>query len=90
MPITQHDQPVYKLVCSNTNCVSEDWTALDPDDDPKYFDSQQAAREWGRANGWDVGDPILCPADAAEAQERREQAEEIAAAVAYALGGSDG
>lgn len=86
MPITQHDQPVYKLVCSNTDCTSEDWTALDPDDDPKYFDSQQAARQWGSVNGWQVDDTVLCPADAAEARERREQAEDIAAAVADAMG----
>lgn len=85
MPITQHDQPVYKLVCSNTDCVHEDWTARDQDDDVKYFDSQQAARQWGSANGWDVGDPVLCPADAAEARDRREQAEDIAAVVADAL-----
>lgn len=85
MPITQHDQPVYKLVCSNTDCGSEDWTALDPDDEIKYFDDAQHARTWGSANGWDVGDPILCPRDAAEAREHREQAEDIAAAVADAL-----
>lgn len=85
MPITQHDQHVYKLVCANTDCVREDWTALDQDDDVKYFDSPQAAREWGRANGWEVGDPVLCPADAAEARDRREQAEDIATAIADAL-----
>lgn len=86
MPITQHDQPVYKLVCGNTDCLSEDWTALDQDHEIKYFDSQQAARDWGRLNGWDVGDPVLCPADSAEARDRREHAEEIAAAINYALG----
>ncbi|MGW2048623.1 hypothetical protein ACWCPF_26080 [Streptomyces sp. NPDC001858] len=85
MPITQHDQPVYKLVCSNINCYSDDWTALDPDGDPKYFDSQQAARQWGRANGWDTGDPVLCPADAADARARREQAADIADAIRDAL-----
>lgn len=86
MPITQHDQPVYKLVCGNKDCVSDDWTALDEDGDVKYFNSQQAAREWGGLNGWDVGDPVLCPADAAEARDRRDQAEEISAAISYALG----
>jgi hypothetical protein len=85
VPITQQVEPVYKLVCGNTDCYREDWTALDQDDDVKYFDSIQAAREWGNANGWDVGDPVLCPADAAEARERREQAEDIAAAVADAI-----
>jgi hypothetical protein len=86
MPITQHDQPVYKLICSNTDCVHDDWTALDPDGDTKYFDGPPTARTWGSANGWDVGDPVLCPADAAEARDRREQSEEIAAAINYALG----
>ncbi|MFI1165601.1 hypothetical protein ACH4UM_18795 [Streptomyces sp. NPDC020801] len=85
MTITQHDQPVYKLVCGNTDCVHEDWTALDQDNDVKYFGSQQVAREWGRANGWQVDDTVLCPADAAEAREAREQAEDIAAAVADAI-----
>lgn len=85
MPITQHDQPVYKLVCDNPDCVHEDWTALDPDDDVKYFNLLQHAREWGRANGWEVGDTVLCPADAAEAREQREQAEDIAIVIADAL-----
>jgi hypothetical protein len=85
MTITRHDEPVYKLVCDNTDCTSEDWTALDPDDEIKYFDDQQHARTWGQANGWEVADQVLCPRDAAEARERREQAEDIAAAVADAL-----
>lgn len=86
MPITQHDQPVYKLVCDNTDCSSGDWTALDEDGDTKFFENQARAREWGGLNGWQVGDTVLCPADAAEAREAREQAENIAAAVADALG----
>ena len=85
MPVTQHDQPVYKLVCDNTDCNSEGWTALDPDDEIKYFDDQQHARSWGRVNGWEVGDTVLCPADAAEARDRREQADDIAAVVADAI-----
>lgn len=85
MPITQNDQPVYKLICDNTDCNSEDWTALDPDDEIKYFDSPQSARVWGSANGWQVGDRVLCPADAAEARDRREQDEDIALAVREAL-----
>jgi hypothetical protein len=85
MPITQHDQPVYKLVCSNAICDSEDWTALDPDGEIKYFNDAQHARAWGSANGWEIGDRVLCPADAAEARDAREQAEDIAAAVADAL-----
>lgn len=86
MPITQHDQPVYKLVCGNPDCTSDDWTALDQDGDIKYFNSQQAAREWGGLNGWSVGDPVLCPADNEGALATREEAEEIAAAINYALG----
>jgi hypothetical protein len=85
VPITQHDQPVYKLVCSNDACTSDDWTALDEDGYTKYFDSESHAREWGGLNGWDVNSPVLCPADAAEARHAREQAEDIAAAVADAL-----
>ena len=85
MPIAKHDQPVYKLVCSISDCDSEDWTAVGPDDEVKYFNDPQHARTWGSLNGWDVGDPVLCPRDAAEARERREQAEDIAAAVADAL-----
>ncbi|MFF7949094.1 hypothetical protein [Streptomyces griseorubiginosus] len=85
MPITQQEEPVYKLVCDNTDCTSEDWTALDPDDEIKYFELPQHAREWGRANGWEVGDRVLCPRDSAEVREQREQAEDIAAAVADAL-----
>ncbi|MFF7946980.1 hypothetical protein [Streptomyces griseorubiginosus] len=85
MPITQQEEPVYKLVCDNTDCTSEDWTALDPDDEIKYFDDRQHAREWGRVNGWEVGDRVLCPRDSAEVREQREQAEDIAAAVADAL-----
>ena len=85
MPITQNDEPVYKLICDNTDCDSEGWTALDPDDEIKYFDLPQHAREWGRLNGWEVGDRVLCPADAAEAREQREQAEDIAAVVADAM-----
>lgn len=86
MPITQHDQPVYKLVCSNTDCYSGDWTALDEDGRTRYFETQTDARDWGALNGWQVGDTVLCPADAAEARERREQAEEITAAINFALG----
>lgn len=85
MPITQQVEPVYKLVCDNTDCDSEDWTALDPDDEIKYFGDQQHARAWGSANGWETGDRVLCPADAAEARDAREQAEDIAAAVVDAL-----
>ncbi len=85
MPITQQAEPVYKLICDNTGCTSEDWTALDPDDEIKYFDDQQHARVWGHANGWQVGDRVLCPRDAAEAREARKQAEDIAAVVADAL-----
>lgn len=81
MPITQHDQPVYKLVCSNPNCTSDDWTALDTDGDTKLFETQTRAREWGGLNGWQIGDTVLCPADAAEAREAREQFEDIADAV---------
>ena len=85
MPITQIDEPVYKLVCDNTDCDSEGWTALDADDEIKYFTLPQHAREWGRSNGWEVGDRALCPADAAEAREAREQADNIAAVIADAL-----
>lgn len=85
MPITQNTEPVYKLTCDNTDCTSEGWTALDPDDEIKYFDDQQHARTWGRANGWEVGDSVLCPADAAEARDRREQADDIAAVIADAI-----
>lgn len=85
MPIAKHDEPVYKLVCDNPDCVHEDWTALDQDDDVKYFGLSQHAREWGTANGWEIGDRVLCPADAAEAREQREQAEDIAAVIADAL-----
>jgi hypothetical protein len=83
--ITQHDQPVYKLVCSNTDCGSDDWTALDPDGEIKYFADPQHARNWGSVNGWDVGARVLCPADAAEAREAREQAENIASTIVDAL-----
>lgn len=86
MPITQHEQPVYKLVCDNTDCTSGDWTALDEDGRIRFFETRTDARDWGQLNGWQVGDRVLCPADAAEARERREQAEDIAAAVADALG----
>lgn len=86
MPVTQHDQPVYKLICGNANCASDDWTALDEDGRTRFFETQQAAREWGGLNGWDVGDPVLCPADANDALYAREQADEIAAAINYALG----
>lgn len=86
MPITQHDQPVYKLVCSNTDCYSDDWTALDEDGRTRYFETRTDAREWGALNGWQTGDTVLCPADTAEARDRREQAEEITAAINYALG----
>lgn len=85
MPITQQVEPVYKLVCSNTDCMSGDWTALDEDGRTRYFETRTDARDWGALNGWEVGDRVLCPADAAEAAERREQAEDIAAAVADAL-----
>lgn len=85
MPITEHDKPVYKLICSNTDCGSDNWTALDEDGYTKYFDSQAHAREWGGLNGWHVDTPVLCPADAAEAREQREQAQDIAAAVADAM-----
>jgi hypothetical protein len=85
MPITEHDKPVFKLVCSNTDCTADDWTALDEDGYTRYFDSQAHAREWGGLNGWQLGDRVLCPADAAEAREQREQAEDIAAAVTDAL-----
>jgi hypothetical protein len=86
MPITRHDQPVYKLVCDNTSCGNEDWTAIDPDHEIKYFANPQDARTWGSANGWQIGDTVLCPADAADALSTREQAEEITAAINYALG----
>lgn len=85
VPITEHDKPVYKLTCSNEHCTSDDWTALDEDGHTKYFDSHAHAREWGGLNGWSVDSPVLCPADAADAREQREQAEDIAAAVADAL-----
>ena len=85
MPITQHEEPVYKLVGGNADCVHEDWTALDQDGDVKYFGLLKHAREWGRLNGWEVGDAVLCPADAAAAREAREQAEDIAAVVADAI-----
>jgi hypothetical protein len=85
MPITQHDQPVYKLICSNDDCTADDWTALDEDGYTKYFDSHAHAREWGGLNGWETSPTVLCPADAAEAREQREQAEDIAAAVADAI-----
>lgn len=85
MPITQNAEPVYKLVCDNTDCDSEGWTALDADDEIKYFDDRQHARTWGSANGWEVSDRVLCPADAADAREAREQDEDIALAVREAL-----
>ena len=85
MPITRQVEPVYKLVCDNPDCVSEDWTALDPDGEIKYFGDRQHARAWGSVNGWQVSDQVLCPADAAEAREQREQAEDIAAAITDAL-----
>lgn len=86
MPIAQHDQPTYKLVCDNTDCYSGDWTALDEDSRTRYFETRTDARDWGSLNGWQIGDTVLCPADAAaEARDRREQAEDIAAAVADAL-----
>jgi hypothetical protein len=85
MPITQHNQPVYKLVCGNLDCTSGDWTALDEDGRTRYFETRTDARDWGALNGWQIGDTVLYPADAAEARDRREQAEEIAAAIADAL-----
>jgi hypothetical protein len=85
MPITQHNQPVYKLVCGNLDCTSGDWTALDEDGRTRYFETRTDARDWGALNGWQIGDTVLCPVDAAEARDRREQAEEIAAAIADAL-----
>ncbi|MET7688029.1 hypothetical protein ABZT06_08610 [Streptomyces sp. NPDC005483] len=85
MPITHHDQPVYKLVCDNTDCYSGDWTALDEDSRTRYFETRTDARDWGSLNGWQIGDRVLCPADAAEARDRREQAEDIASAVTDAL-----
>jgi hypothetical protein len=85
MAITQHDQPVHKLVCDNPDCYSGDWTALDEDGRTRYFETRTDARDWGSLNGWQIGDRVLCPADAAEAREQREQAEEIAAAVADAI-----
>ncbi|MFE3031538.1 hypothetical protein ACFXKY_07805 [Streptomyces canus] len=85
MPITPHEQPVYKLVCDNPDCVHGDWTALDEDSRTRYFETRTDAHDWGQLNGWQVDDQVLCPADAAEAREQREQAEDIAAAVADAL-----
>lgn len=85
MPITQHESPVYKLVCGNADCVHGDWTALDEDGRTRFFETRTDARDWGSLNGWQIGDTVLCPADAAEARDRREQAEDIAAAVADAL-----
>jgi hypothetical protein len=73
MPITEHDKPVFKLICSNDDCTADNWTALDEDGYTKFFDSQAHAREWGGL------------ADAAEARDRREQADDIAAAVTDAL-----
>jgi hypothetical protein len=85
MPITQHDQPVYKLVCDNTDCVHGDWTALDEDGRTRYFETRTDARDWGQLNGWQTRDTVLCPADAAEAREAREQADDIALAVREAM-----
>jgi hypothetical protein len=85
MPITRNDEPVYKLVCDNTDCFSAGWTALDEDGRTRFFETRTDARDWGSLNGWEVGDRVLCPVDAAEARERREQAEDIASVVADAL-----
>ncbi|MFR0354126.1 hypothetical protein [Streptomyces sediminimaris] len=88
MPIAQHDQPAYKLVCSNDDCVSDDTIALDEHGSIRLFESQAAARYWAQDNGWDISAAtgVLCPADAAEARERRDQAEEIAAALGEGWG----
>jgi hypothetical protein len=85
MTITQHDQPVYKLVCDNTDCWHGDQTAVDEDNRTRYFETRTDARDWGGLNGWQTDDTVLCPADASEAREQREQAEDIAAAITDAL-----
>lgn len=82
MPITLHDKPLYTLACDTC-----DYVADEDDEGTQLFDSPADARTWGQAAGWRTlpDSPVLCPACAEEAGHAEDHAQEIAAAVQYAL-----
>jgi hypothetical protein len=84
MPIALHAQPSYALACDRCDIPAEH-----EDGTPTLFDTKDAASAWARDNGWRVGDEFLCRDDAVDAANERDHAEEIAAAVQYAMGAPD-
>lgn len=85
MPITQYDQPAYTLTCDRDD-ICGNGPAPDDDGYLHLFESDRAARDWAQASGWTANEHgVLCPPCAGEAQAEREQADEIAAAISYAL-----
>lgn len=87
MPITTHDQPTYALDCDRCDAPAEH-----DDGTPVLFAEKTTAQTWARDNGWQTttttGEQLLCTECAIDAANEREEAEEIAAAVTYALGTS--
>jgi hypothetical protein len=80
MPITLHDQPSYELTCDRCGAPAEhdDGTVV-------LFDTKATTRAWASAEA-SIGDELLCAEDAVDAANEREHADEIAAAVQYAMG----
>lgn len=85
MPIITHDQPSYAIDCDRCDTPAEH-----DDGTPTLFDDKDAAHNWARNNGWQAattnGEQLLCNECAIDAANEQEQAQEIAAAVQYALG----
>lgn len=90
MPIAQTTQPVYTIACDNPDCTGplEGCPAQDEDHRTRYFETQTDARDWAQVEGWsyDAG-RVLCPPCREDAEQRADEAEEIAAAIQYAIGG---
>ncbi|MFC8339243.1 hypothetical protein ACFUJX_19845 [Streptomyces rubiginosohelvolus] len=85
MSIALHTEPVYALACNNCDTPAE----VEGEGHLWRFDSPELARDWAHVNGW-TGNAhtTLCPPCTAEAREREDHAQEIAAAVQYATEGA--
>jgi hypothetical protein len=85
MPITRHDQPSYALDCDRCQIPAEH-----DDGTPTLFAEEATAIKWARDNGWQVttttGEQLLCAGCGIDAANEREHAEEINAAIEYAMG----
>ncbi|MEV6580215.1 hypothetical protein AB0M92_18855 [Streptomyces sp. NPDC051582] len=86
MPINLVSTPLYTLTCDDPECG---YLADVDGDGGIYFESPEQARTWARGWGWtrDTGGTgrLLCPGCTEAQQNAADEADEIAAAVQYAI-----